>query len=163
MESKPRRNRSGNGRDSRPLDGSRLGGGLPIESLGPRRSRLSPSLGGRLAKWLRRVVRVHAHLCNVVRLYSVARASGDGTNEWRARAMAGDQTILCDAVILAVNELEAVRGEIETEMDSATPTSAPPGSAEKVEAMRARVMLFQSLFVSGDMEALKDRRAVQGR
>lgn len=138
-----------------------MGAGLPIESLGPRRSRLMPHLGDRLTKWLRRVVRVHAHLCNIVRLYSRSRAAGGG-DDWKRRAEAGDKTILADAVTLAVCELEAVSAEIEAAMGEARPTSAPPGSPEKIEAMRIRVGLFQSLFISGDMEAPTDRRASQG-
>lgn len=160
-----RNDRGGVRKDPGAVDRCRLGKGLPIDAVGPRRSRLAPALGGRLTKWLRRVIRVHAHLCNVVRLYSSARAAGDGSDEWKRRAVAGDRTILCDAVILAVHELDSVRLEIEAAMDAAAPTAAPPGSPEKVSAMRRRVSLFQSLFVSGDMDAEPpmDRAGWQGR
>lgn len=115
-----------------------------------RRTRLSPRIGKRLAGWLRRVSRVHAHLCNVIRLYGRERKSASGTNEWRARALAGDQTILADALIVAVGELTAVQAAIDAAMAAAPPTDAPPGSPAKVEVLAARVAAGFALFIDGD-------------
>ena len=130
-----------------------------------RRTRLAQSLPPRLSRWLRRVTRVHAHICNVVRLYGNVRASAIVTDEWRMRALAGDQTILADAIGFAVCELTAIREEIDAVMDDAPPTAALPGSPEKVAAMALRVERFQSLFVAGDTEcpAPMDRQRQQGR
>lgn len=130
--------------------GCRLGKGGSVEALTNRRTRLSPRIGKRLAGWLRRVSRVHAHLCNVIRLYGRERKSASGTNEWRARALAGDQTILADALIVAVAELNAVQTAIDDAMQNTPATTAAPGSPEKVEVLAARVAGGFALFIDGD-------------
>jgi hypothetical protein len=129
-----------------------------------RRTRLAAGLPPRLSRWLRRVTRVHAHLCNVVRLYGEARANVIAGDQWRARALAGDRTILLDAIGFAAGELEAVRLQIENDMDDAAPVAAAPGSPEKVAALALRVERFQSLFVAGDTDIAPpmDRQRRQG-
>lgn len=85
-------------------------------------------------------------------------------DQWRARALAGDRTILLDAIGFAAGELEAVRLQIENDMDDAAPVAAAPGSPEKVAALALRVERFQSLFVAGDTDtaAMMDRQRRQG-
>jgi hypothetical protein len=116
-----------------------------------RRTRLAASLSPHLSQWLRGVTRVHAHLCQVVRLYGKPRAT-QVADEWRARALAGDKTILLDAVTLAISQLESIRGMIDASMGDAEPVNAAPGSAEKLQALVIRAERYQSLFVAGDME-----------
>jgi hypothetical protein len=150
MGAKPRRNPRGVRKDSRRVDGCGLGAGGSVEAVSNRRTRLSPRIGKRLAGWLRRVSRVHAHLCNVIRLYGRERKSASGTNEWRARALAGDQTILADALIVAVTELSEIQASIDAAMANTPATAAPPGSPEKVAVMAARVAGGFALFIDGD-------------
>ena len=156
--------RGGMREDSRGVDASRLESGGNAHAV-RRRTRLAAGLPPRLSRWLRRVTRVHAHLCNVVRLYGEARANVIAGDQWRARALAGDRTILLDAIGFAAGELEAVRVQIETDMEDAAPVAAAPGSPEKVAALALRVERFQSLFVAGDTDAaaLMDRQRQQGR
>lgn len=142
--------------------------GRDVEPLNNRRTRLSPRIGKRLAGWLRRVVRVHAHLCNVVRLYGRERKSASGTNEWRARALAGDQTILADAIIVAVAELQSVQTAIDAAMAATPATDAAPGSPEKVAVLARRVERGFALFIAGDSKstdgvAAMDRGELHGR
>ena len=146
------------------MDASGLESGVNAGAV-RRRTRLAAGLPPRLSRWLRRVTRVHAHLCNVVRLYGEARANVIAGDQWRARALAGDRTILLDAIGFAAGELEAVRLQIETDMDDAPPVAAAPGSPEKVAALALRVERFQSLFVAGDTDIAPpmDRQRQHGR
>lgn len=127
-----------------------MGQGGNGEPLTNRRTRLSPRIGKRLAGWLRRVSRVHAHLCNVIRLYGRERKSASGTNEWRARALAGDQTILADALIVAVAELTEIQTSIDRAMHATPATDAAPGTPAKVEVLAQRVAQGFALFIHGD-------------
>jgi hypothetical protein len=149
--------------DTRGVDASGLESGVNAGAV-RRRTRLAAGLPPRLSRWLRRVTRVHAHLCNVVRLYGEARANVIAGDQWRARALAGDRTILLDAIGFAAGELESVRQQIETDMDDAAPVAAAPGSPEKVAALALRVERFQSLFVAGDTDIAPpmDRQRRQG-
>ena len=155
--------RGGMREDSRGVVGGRLESGGNVHAV-RRRTRLAAGLPPRLSRWLRRVTRVHAHLCNVVRLYGEARANVIAGDQWRARALAGDRTILLDAIGFAAGELESVRQQIETDMDDAAPVAAAPGSPEKVAALALRVERFQSLFVAGDTDIAPpmDRQRRQG-
>jgi hypothetical protein len=144
-----------------------LGSGGGAETVSNRRTRLSATIGRRLAGWLRRTVRVHAHLCNVVRLYGRERKSAAGTNEWRARALAGDQTILADALIVAIRDLSAIQTAIDAAMRETPATDAPPGSPEKVRIMADRVARGFAVFLDADRpidtETARDRGEWQGR
>ncbi len=150
MGAKPRRNTRGLRGDPRRLDGFGLGSGGSVAEVTNRRTRLSATIGRRLAGWLRRTSRVHAHLCNVIRLYGRERKSASGTNEWRARALAGDQTILADALIVAIGELTSIHDSIDSAMQATPATDAAPGTPAKVEVMARRVSRGFALFIDGD-------------
>ena len=120
---------------------------------GNRRTRLDTGTCPRLAEWLRRVARVHAHLCAIVRLYgSPSRAGGQSLQgeTYAAKAARGDRTLLYDAITLSVDELVEIRDGIQTVIDAAVPTSAPAGSKDKVLEMARRAERGESLFVDGD-------------
>lgn len=123
------------------------------DALGNRRTRLSPTIGKTLTDWLHRTTRVHAHLLNVVRLYGKENANRLETDEWRLRALAGDRTILCDAVSAASDTLRAIANEIERAMQAAAPTDAAPGTQQKIRVLRRRVSRFQTLWIEGDTTA----------
>lgn len=163
MDANAGNDRGGMREDTRGVDGGRLESSGNADAV-RRRTRLAAGLPPRLSRWLRRVTRVHAHLCNVVRLYGAARANVIAGDQWRARALAGDRTILLDAIGFAAGELEAVRLQIETDMEDAAPVAAAPGSPEKVAALALRVERFQSLFVAGDTDIAPpmDRQRRQG-
>jgi len=106
-----------------------------------------------LKAWLMRVVRIHAHLCQVVRLYgNPARAGGQSLlgETYQARAARGDRTLLQDCLTTAIDELVGVRGEVETAIEDVAPIAAQPGSSEKVKEMARRAERGESLFVDGD-------------
>lgn len=147
-----RRNPRGLRGDSGSVDGCGLGGSVAPQPLGNRRTRIAATIGKRLAGWLRKTARVHAHLCNVIRLYGQERKSASGTDEWRARALAGDQTILADALIVAIGELTQIHDSIDAAMHATPATSAPPGSPEKVAVMALRVARGRALFIDGDTQ-----------
>jgi len=118
-----------------------------------RRTRLRPGTCRRLADWLHRVARVHAHLCAIVRLYGDPSKAGGQSLQgetYAARAARGDRTLLYDAVGLSIDELTEIRNEIQAVLDAATPTAATPGTADKVAEMVRRAERGESLFVDGD-------------
>jgi len=105
--------------------------------------------------WLHRTVRVHAHLLSIVRLYGNPSKAGGQSNEgeaYAARAARGDRTMLYDALTVAREEIDAIREEVHTVMESAPPTVHPPGSPGKVEEMARRLHHGDSLFIAGDAE-----------
>jgi len=121
-----------------------------------RRTRLEPGLPPELVRWLHRVVRVHAHLLSIVRLYGNPSKAGGQSNEgeaYAARAARGDRTLLYDCLTVSRDELDEIRTEVETVMDAASPTTSLPGSPEKVEVMVERYARGDSLFVQGDAAA----------
>lgn len=138
--------------------------GGPVDA--GRRTRLRLGLCQRLAQWLRRTARVHAHLCAIVRLYgSPTRAGGQSLqgDTYAARAAAGDRTLLHEALTLSIDELTAIREELEAEMAAAPPTAAPPGSKAKVDEMALRVERGDALFIEGDSKGAGDGSSdVQG-
>jgi hypothetical protein len=98
-------------------------------------------------------------LCAIVRLYgSPARAGGQSLqgDTYAARAAAGDRTLLHEALTLAVDELTAIREEVEAQMAAAPPTAAPPGSKTKVDEMAARAERGDALFIDGDSKGADD-------
>lgn len=118
-----------------------------------RRTRLRPGTCPRLAGWLHRVARVHAHLCAIVRLYGNPNRAGGQSLQgetYAARAARGDRTLLYDAVGLSIDELTEIRNEIQAVLDAAEPTAAGPGTADKVAEMARRAERGESLFVDGD-------------
>lgn len=124
-----------------------------------RRARISGGLCQLLADWLRRTARVHAHLCAIVRLYgNPSRAGGQSLqgDTYAARAAAGDRTLLHEALTLSIDELTAIREEVEAQMASAPPTPAPPGSKGKVDEMALRAERGDALFIDGDSKGAGD-------
>lgn len=124
-----------------------------------RRTRLAAGTCPRLAGWLHRVARVHAHLCAIVRLYGNPDKAGGQSLQgetYAARAARGDRTLLYDAVGLSIDELGEIRNEIQVVIDSAPATAATPGSAEKVAEMARRAERGESLFIEGDGQRTGD-------
>ncbi len=118
-----------------------------------RRTRLEKGLPPELVRWLHRVVRVHAHLLAIVRLYGNPSKAGGQSNEgeaYAARAARGDRSLLYDCLTVSRDELDEIRAEVQALMDAAPPTTSPPGSPGKVEAMVERYARGDSLFVHGD-------------
>jgi hypothetical protein len=108
-----------------------------------------------IANWLIRITRIHAHLRYIVRLFAEPEIAGGQSLEgetYSARAARGDRTLVYDAVGYAGEELAEIRREIESVMDAATPTTFPPGTAEKVAVMLDRANRGESLFVDGDVK-----------
>lgn len=66
------------------------------------------------------------------------------------RAAAGDPTLLHDSLGVAIDELTEIRREVIAVMDAAEPTRAKPGSYAKVEEMRRRAEVGQSIFIDED-------------
>ena len=106
-------------------------------------------------RWLHRVARCHAHLCAIVRLYGDPSKAGGQSNAgetYQARAARGDRTLLYDALTVTIDELIEVRDEIGVTMDASEPTTAVPGTPDKVEEMCRRAERGESLFVDGDTQ-----------
>lgn len=118
------------------------------------RVRWPNDLDPQLRRWLTRVQRAVAHLRSTLLIYSDKRnVGGDsliGNNAYRDRAASADRTILYDALTVALDEFAEVRELVQTVMDSTPPTSAPPGSREKVATMERRAQAGFSIFVDGD-------------
>ena len=97
---------------------------------------------------------MQAHLRSTMLIYSARRnVGGDsliGNHAYSERAANHDRTILHDALILARDEYDEVIREVQAVMDSPKPTSAAPGSRDKVEQMELRARNGFSIFVEGD-------------
>lgn len=128
-----------------------------------KRVRWPDELEPTLRRWLTRVQRVQAHLRSTLLIYAERRnVGGDSAKAvgWRTnpvanaayseRAARADRTILHDALTLAIDEFAELRAEVQSVMDAAPATTAPPGTAEKVEAMRRRADLGLSIFSDND-------------
>jgi hypothetical protein len=118
-----------------------------------RRTRIAPGTCPRLKGWLHRSARVHAHLCAIIRLYGNPDKAGGQSNQgetYAARAARGDRTLLYDAIGLSIDELVEIRDDIQAAIDAAVPTTAGPGTADKVSEMARRAERGESLFVDGD-------------
>jgi len=122
----------------------------------PRRTRLSNSLDKQTSGWLRRVIRVHARLCEIVSRFGQKPLKR--CDELALRIEQGDRTLLHDCVSVAIHELQSVLDAIEASMRLAPPTDAMPGSAAKIEVLRQRFADSQELFVNGDTATLDDSR-----
>ncbi len=89
----------------------------------------------------------------IVRLYGNPSKAGGQSNEgeaYAARAARGDRSLLYDCLTVSRDELDEIRAEVQALMDAAPPTTSPPGSPGKVEAMVERYARGDSLFVHGD-------------
>ena len=113
-----------------------------------RRTRFQDHLSPKMRKWLTATARVHARLCAIVRLYNAPQRAGEGI--LTVRLTREDKTLLFDALNAAAFEIDLIREQVSAEMGKAAPTSAPPGSHEKVTAMAARFDAGQWLFIDGD-------------
>lgn len=94
-----------------------------------------------------------------MRLYgSPEKAGGQSLqgNTYQARAANGDRTLLHEALSVSIDELHAIREEVEKQMAAAPPIAAAPGSKEKVEEMARRVERGESLFIEGDGSQSRD-------
>ena len=113
-----------------------------------RRCRFQSHLSPKMRKWLTATARVHARLCAIVRLYNAPHRAGEGVLTDR---LAGeDKTLLFDALNAAAFEIDLIREQVSEQMAKAPPTSAPPGSHEKVSQMAARFDRGEWLFIEGD-------------
>lgn len=71
-------------------------------------------------------------------------------DNYNQRAEQRDRTILHDALVVAIDEYTDVLRELQSVMDSATPTKAMPGTMGKVEVMEARARAGFSIFIDDD-------------
>lgn len=141
-----------------PIDRHEIIPGVGSSGENLRRTRLSKGLPEELLGWLRRTVRVHAHLLAIVRLYGNPEKAGGQSLEgeaYAARAARGDRTMLFDCLTVARDELDEIREEVHRVMESATPTDFPPGSRGKVDVMRDRMHRGESIFIEGDAEGFR--------
>jgi hypothetical protein len=118
-----------------------------------RRTRFQPNLSPKMRKWLTATSRVHARLCSIVRLFNAPhRADGESNlcGQYVERLAREDKTLLFDALNAAAVEIDAIREDVSADMGKASPTSAPPGSHEKVAEMAARFDRGEWLFIDGD-------------
>jgi hypothetical protein len=118
-----------------------------------RRTRIAASVDPQLRTWLHRFARIHAHIAGMVRLYGRPdRAGGQSLHgeTYAERAARGDRTLLYDLAGLVVDEVGAIRAEIQTAMDDTEPTPHPPGTTGKVSEMERRAIRGESLFNAND-------------
>lgn len=120
-----------------------------------RRTRLAADIPENVRGWLHGVARVHAMLCHCCRLFAdPSRAGGAGLEGemYRRRLEVGDRTVVYDFVTAAIEDLSAVRCDVERQMDDAPPTDFPPGDPRKVELMRQRADQGFSIFQPNDRQ-----------
>ena len=113
-----------------------------------RRCRFRSHLSPPMRKWLTATSRVHARLCSIVRLYNAPQRAGEGI--FADRLTREDKTLLHDALNAAAFEIDLIRESVSAEMGKALPTSAPPGSHQKVSEMAARFDRGEWLFHDDD-------------
>jgi len=119
-----------------------------------RRTRIASSVDRRTAQWLRKIARVHAHLCQIVARFGQKQPKR--TDELARRLQDGDRTLLLDCVSFAIRDLQTVCDAIEKAMNKSTPTEAAPGSAEKIEVLRRRFAASKSLWIEGDKQDVRE-------
>lgn len=138
----------GQGTDaSNTTDGNRL-------QVPARRTRIASSVDRTTAKWLREIVRVHAHLCQIVARFGQKQPRRK--DELARRLEDGDRTLLLDCVSFAIRDLQAICDSIDTSMNKTKPTEANPGSGEKIEVLRRRFAASKSLWIDGDKQDVRD-------
>jgi len=91
-------------------------------------------------------------LCGFSALLRRPRAIGqlNAGDVFAARVAAGDPSVLHDALVAVAGIIESVRREVAAHMDDVVPTSAAPGSAEKVAVLTDRAAAGRSLFSKAD-------------
>lgn len=114
---------------------------------------MSPLVDREMHAWLLRITRVHAYLCQVVRLYGRDRPQQITGDEYRRRVTANDRRIVEDACRACGDELYDLADAIQEAERPAPPSDALPGSIEKVRVLRRRARNGQALFVTGDRRA----------
>jgi hypothetical protein len=119
-----------------------------------RRTRIASSVDRRTAQWLRKIVRVHAHLCQIVVRFGQKQPKRK--DELARRLENGDRTLLLDCVSFAIRDLQAICDSIDKSMNKAQPTEAEPGSAEKIEVLRRRFAASKSLWIDGDKQDVRE-------
>lgn len=127
------------------------GNHLPVPA---RRTRIASSVDRSTAQWLRKIVRVHAHLCQIVARFGQKQPKRK--DELARRLENGDRTLLLDCVSFAIRDLQAICDSIDKSMNKAQPTEAAPGSAEKIEVLRRRFAASKSLWIDGDKQDVRD-------
>lgn len=75
--------------------------------------------------------------------------SSKRTDSFQVRAAAGDYTLLHDCISRCIVDLEALAGRLEREIDP-EPTTAIPGSEEKIEVLRERFASGKRIFHDDD-------------
>jgi hypothetical protein len=73
-----------------------------------------------------------------------------GNDNYMRRVATGDRTILHDVLALAIDEYGEIFHEVQAFMDSAEPTTARPGTREKVDVMERRANEGYSIFIADD-------------
>jgi len=121
------------------------------------RTRLSPKVGQPLRGWLVQAAQAHAVLLGAVRLLgqpekAAERAGGQSNagDVYAARVAAGDPSVLHDALVAAADIIETIRRDVAAHMDDVEPTSAAPGSVQKLAVLAARAAGGRSLFCDAD-------------
>ena len=127
------------------LRDKRRTGGEPSESGPP--GRFNSKVDKRIRAHLRRMSRVYAYLCHVVRAFGCP--SGGRDDSFAARAAAGDRTLLHDCVTRCIRDLDEICSRLDKEIEPRA-TKAIPGSAAKVNLMRARFEKGKRIFADGD-------------
>lgn len=87
-----------------------------------RRTRIAREVPAHIREWLHRLTRVHALLKQAVNVYEAPAAVGGSSSvygdTYAARAARGDQTLLYDFLTEAVDQLHAIRFDINTAIDA---------------------------------------------
>ena len=106
----------------------------------------------RIAAWIRRARKEQARLTHTLNVYANPEQAGGRSlagNHYVEAAMSGDPRILLDTLVEIICQLQGIGREIEVVVEP-TPTTALPGTLEKVEEMRRRQERFQALHSEKD-------------
>lgn len=126
-----------------------------VDDAPARRLRWPDDLCPKLRVWLTRVQRVQAHLRTTLAIYTTATDVGGcsrGNKNYKRRVEKHDRTILHDALALAIDEYTEVFEQVQAAMDAAPPTTARPGTKEKVAVMESRAKAGFSIFIDADAQ-----------
>lgn len=122
------------------------------EASGQRRVRIHRIVRPRVAAWVREARRAQARLSHTLNVYANPVQAGGRSlagDVYVEAAMRGDPRILLDTLVEIICCLQGIGREIEQAVEPA-PTTALPGTAEKVEEMRKRQELFKALHSDRD-------------
>jgi hypothetical protein len=103
----------------------------------------------KLRRLATRAARLQAHIRTTLTMYAKPLDLKQSA-AYQERALRQDRTMLFDCMCLVADESQAIRDELLALMDSATPTTAMPGSKDKVATMEARAKAGYSIFIDGD-------------